>query len=131
MGKGRVIPHIIIFFIKSDFSLVFVPPDVPVTFNQSLENVEVKEGDSGVFRCELSKPGAPVDWRKGRVVLKPGYKYEMKQEGRFTKLVVNNVEESDAGKYTCKTNDCQSTAELTVKGESKISHTHKISHCPF
>ncbi|XP_050933200.1 LOW QUALITY PROTEIN: obscurin [Lates calcarifer] len=88
---------------------------LPVTFKQEVENLEVKEGDSGVFCCELSKPGAPVDWRKGRVVLKPGYKYEMKQEGHLTKLIINNVEESDAGKYTCKTKDCQSTAELTVK----------------
>ncbi|KAL7396811.1 hypothetical protein ABVT39_012149 [Epinephelus coioides] len=88
---------------------------LPVTFKQELEKLEVKEGDSGVFSCELSKPGAPVDWRKGRVILKPGYKYEMKQEGRFTKLIINNVEESDAGKYTCKTNDTQSTAELIVK----------------
>ncbi|XP_045905964.1 obscurin [Micropterus dolomieu] len=88
---------------------------IPVTFKQEVENLEVKEGDSGVFSCELSKPGAPVDWRKGRVVLKPGYKYEMKQEGRLTKLIINNVEESDAGKYTCKTSDSQSTAELTVK----------------
>lgn len=93
---------------------------MPVTFSQGLENLEVKEGDSGVFCCELSKPGAPVDWRKGRVVLKPGYKYEMKQEGRFTKLIINNLEESDAGKYTCKTNDCQSTAELMVKGEERV-----------
>lgn len=82
----------------------------------------VKEGDSGVFCCELSKPGAPVDWRKGRVVLKPGYKYEMKQEGRLTKLIINNTEESDAGKYTCKTNDSQSTAELTVKGKMKMRY---------
>nr|XP_033478163.1 obscurin-like isoform X8 [Epinephelus lanceolatus] len=88
---------------------------LPVIFKQELEKLEVKEGDSGVFSCELSKPGAPVDWRKGRVILKPGYKYEMKQEGRFTKLIINNVEESDAGKYTCKTNDTQSTAELIVK----------------
>lgn len=89
---------------------------LPVTFKQEVENLEVKEGDSGVFCCELSKPGAPVDWRKGRVILKPGYKYEMKQEGCLTKLIINNVEEGDAGKYTCKTKDCQSTAELTVKG---------------
>ncbi|KAM9385812.1 obscurin [Pholidichthys leucotaenia] len=88
---------------------------LPVTFKQEVENLEVKEGDSGTFCCELSKPGAPVDWRKGRVILKPGYKYEMKQEGRLTKLIINNVEESDAGKYTCKTQDGQSTAELTVK----------------
>ncbi|XP_047443167.1 obscurin isoform X3 [Mugil cephalus] len=88
---------------------------LPVTFTQGVENLEVKEGDSGVFCCELSKPGAPVDWRKGRVILKPGYKYEIKQEGRFTKLIINNVEENDAGKYTCKTKDSQSTAELTVK----------------
>ncbi|XP_039984506.1 obscurin [Xiphias gladius] len=88
---------------------------LPVTFKQEVENLEVKEGNRGVFCCELSKPGAPVDWRKGRVILKPGYKYEMKQEGRLTKLIINNVEESDAGKYTCKTEDCQSTAELSVK----------------
>ena len=76
----------------------------------------VKEGESGVFCCELSKPEAPVDWRKGRVILKPGQKYEMKQEGRLTKLIINSIEESDAGKYTCKTKDSQSTAELTVRG---------------
>ncbi|XP_026016073.1 obscurin isoform X7 [Astatotilapia calliptera] len=88
---------------------------LPVTFTKEVENLEVREGDGGVFCCELSKPGAPVDWRKGRVILKPGYKYEMKQEGRVTKLIINNVEESDAGKYTCKTTDSQSTAELTVR----------------
>jgi len=93
---------------------------LPVTFKQDVANLEVKEGDSGVFCCELSKPGAPVDWRRGRVILKPGEKYEMKQEGCVTKLIINNVEESDAGKYTCKTKDSQSTAELTVQGETKL-----------
>ena len=91
---------------------------LPVTFKQDVANLEVKEGDSGVFCCELSKPGAPVDWRRGRVILKPGYKYEMKREGHVAKLIINNVEESDAGKYTCKTEDSQSTAELTVKGQN-------------
>ncbi|KAI3368742.1 hypothetical protein L3Q82_025731 [Scortum barcoo] len=89
---------------------------LPVTFKRELQSLVVKEGDAGVFCCELSKPGAPVEWKKGRVVLKPGEKYEMKQEGRFTKLVINNVEENDAGKYTCRTKDRQSTAELTVRG---------------
>nr|XP_010774574.1 PREDICTED: obscurin-like [Notothenia coriiceps] len=87
-----------------------------VTFKRELVLLEVKEGDGGVFCCEISKPGAPVEWKKGRTPLKPGDKYEMKQEGPFTKLIINNVEESDAGKYTCKTKDSQSTAELSVRG---------------
>uniref|UniRef100_A0A672L1T0 Ig-like domain-containing protein n=1 Tax=Sinocyclocheilus grahami TaxID=75366 RepID=A0A672L1T0_SINGR len=77
-----------------------------------------KEGGQAVFSCELSKPGAQVDWRKGRVILKPDDKYEMKQEGTFTKLVIRNVEASDAGNYSCKTKDSESTAELTVKGKA-------------
>ncbi|CAB1314267.1 unnamed protein product [Coregonus sp. 'balchen'] len=88
---------------------------LPVTFTQEVQNTMIKEGDSGEFWCELSKPGAPVDWRKGRVILKSGDKYEIKQEGRITKLFIHDVDESDAGKYTCKTKDAQSTAELTVK----------------
>ena len=86
----------------------------------------MKEGDSGAFCCELSKPGAPVEWRKGRAILKPGEKYEMKQEGPFTKLVVNNVEENDAGKYICKTKDSQSTAELTVQGNRNSNLPHVL-----
>ncbi|XP_052419981.1 obscurin [Carassius gibelio] len=88
---------------------------VPVTFKRELQNELTKEGGQAVFSCELSKPGAQVDWRKGRIILKPDDKYEMKQEGTFTKLVIRNVEASDAGNYSCKTKDSESTAELTVK----------------
>jgi len=78
------------------------------------------EGESAVFTCELSKPGAPVEWRKGRVILKAGAKYHMKLEGRLTKLVINNLVEDDAGNYTCKTKDSQSTAKLMVQGNIQI-----------
>lgn len=91
-----------------------------MTFKREIQSLVVKEGDSGVFCGELSKPRAPVDWRKGRVTLKSGEKYEMKQEGHLIKLVVNNVDESDAGKYTCKTKDSQSSAELTVRGKQEM-----------
>ncbi|KAL7829001.1 hypothetical protein SRHO_G00326350 [Serrasalmus rhombeus] len=88
---------------------------LPITFKRELQDQLSKEGDSAVFTCELSKPGAPVEWRKGRVILKPREKYKMKLEGRLTKLVINNLEEGDSGKYICKTKDAQSTAELTVQ----------------
>ena len=90
---------------------------LPVTFKRELQRITVKEGDPGTFSCEVSKPGAPVEWRKGRVLLKPGSKYEMKWEGNLTKLIINNIEDSDAGNYSCKTADSQTTAELIVKGK--------------
>lgn len=98
------------------FFMVFIA--LPVTFKRELQNEVTKEGGQAVLRCELSKPGTQVDWRKGRVILKPNDKYEMKQEGTFTKLVIRNVEASDAGSYSCKTKDSESTAELTVKGKA-------------
>ncbi|KAI4872326.1 hypothetical protein NFI96_027754 [Prochilodus magdalenae] len=88
---------------------------LPITFKRELHDQVSKEGESAVFTCELSKPGAPVEWRKGRVILKSGEKYKMKLEGRLTKLVINNLEECDSGKYTCKTKDAQSMAELSVQ----------------
>lgn len=42
----------------------------------------------------------------------------MKREGRLSKLMINSIEESDAGKYTCKSSDSQSSAELTVRGQT-------------
>ncbi|XP_060737627.1 obscurin [Tachysurus vachellii] len=88
---------------------------LPITFKQELQDQVCKEFDKAVFVCELSKPGAPVEWRKGRVLLKPGEKYKMRLEGRLTKLEINNLEEGDSGSYICKTKDAQSTAELTVQ----------------
>lgn len=90
---------------------------LPITFKRELQNQISTEGESAVFTCELSKPGAPVEWRKGRVMLKSGAKYQMMLEGRLTKLLINNLVEGDAGNYTCKTKDSQLTAELTVQGK--------------
>ncbi|KAK7889482.1 hypothetical protein WMY93_025042 [Mugilogobius chulae] len=88
---------------------------LPVIFKRELQRIVVKEGNIGTFSCELSKPGAPVEWRKGRVLLKPSPKYEMKQDGKITKLIINEIEDCDAGHYTCKTTDSQTTAELVVQ----------------
>ncbi|MGH0174100.1 UNVERIFIED_CONTAM: hypothetical protein FKN15_071392 [Acipenser sinensis] len=87
---------------------------LPVLFKQELQNQEVEEGGTATLRCELSKPGAPVEWRKGVVLLQSGDKYTMKQKGHVAELLINNLQPEDTGDYTCDTGDRQTTAHVKV-----------------
>ncbi|XP_075865693.1 obscurin [Microcebus murinus] len=86
----------------------------PVRFLRELEAQEVAEGGTARLRCELSRPGAGVEWRKGSLQLFPCAKYQMVQEGAVAELLVRGAEPEDAGEYTCDTGLAQSTATLSV-----------------
>jgi len=68
------------------------------------------------LRCELTKPKAPVEWRRGDITLYPGLKYEMKQQGSTAELVIYDLELDDSGEYTCDSGHQQTTAAVTVHG---------------
>lgn len=68
------------------------------------------------MRCEISKEGAPVQWKKDRSLLRPSDKYKMKQAGVVVELTVSKLSAADAGEYTCDTGDHQTIAALLVKG---------------
>lgn len=85
-------------------------------FQKELNNQDSIEGDDITLHCELSKPGVRVEWRKGGVVLQPGNKYEMKQEGRVRELCIHNLEPEDSGYYTCDAGDQLTTASVAVQG---------------
>ncbi|MGH0167117.1 UNVERIFIED_CONTAM: hypothetical protein FKN15_052514 [Acipenser sinensis] len=87
---------------------------MPVVFKQELRDKETEEGSTATLHCELSKPGAPVEWRKGGVLLKPGDKYEMKQKDHVVELLISNLLPEDTGDYTCDTGDQQTTAHIKV-----------------
>lgn len=84
----------------------------------SLKSQEAEEGNSLTLRCELSKKGVPVQWhRDGQPLteeLSQG-KYEIKLEGRTAQMTIVNVQQDDAGKYSCITGDEKTTAEVKVK----------------
>ncbi|MGH0164440.1 UNVERIFIED_CONTAM: hypothetical protein FKN15_072699, partial [Acipenser sinensis] len=87
---------------------------LPVFFKQALQNQEAKEGSTATLRCELSKSGAPVEWRKGGIVLRSSNKYEMKQKDHVAELLIKNVQPEDTGDYTCNTCEQQTTASVFV-----------------
>uniref|UniRef100_A0A3Q2V7B3 Ig-like domain-containing protein n=1 Tax=Haplochromis burtoni TaxID=8153 RepID=A0A3Q2V7B3_HAPBU len=72
---------------------------LPPNFTQKLESQQAEEGADIILRCELSKAGVPVEWKKGTQVLKSGEKYQMKQKASVNELVIKKVVPEDSGDY--------------------------------
>lgn len=106
---------------------------LPVVFTEELEShVTAEEGHDVALRCALSKPGAPLEWRKGELCLCPCGKYEISQTGHSATLMIHNVDPDDSGSYTCDSGDSQSTATLVVKGtlaRKKLSFIPSLFVC--
>lgn len=96
-----------------------------------LENQEAEEGDSITLRCEVSRSRAPVEWRKGGVVLQPSSKYEMRQEGVVLELCIHDLEHEDNGYYTCDVGDQLSTASVAVHGKPVMTAMVQASSNPL
>nr|XP_060639350.1 obscurin-like [Anolis sagrei ordinatus] len=93
---------------------------VPVLFTKALQNVESEAGGKAILHCETSRPDAPIEWRKGAVVLQPGAKHEMRQKGTTVELIIHDLEPEDCGSYTCSTGDEQSTCSVYVQEEEEL-----------
>lgn len=105
---------------KTDISLIKFSPGAPVFFRKELKNQDAIEGDEVTLRCELSKPGVRVEWRKGGMVLQPGKKFEVRQEGCVRELHIRNLVPEDNGYYTCDAGDQLTTASLVVQGSPSL-----------
>uniref|UniRef100_A0AAZ1WWA9 Obscurin n=1 Tax=Oreochromis aureus TaxID=47969 RepID=A0AAZ1WWA9_OREAU len=95
----------------------------PVTFKLKLESLEAEEGGSVTLRCELSKAGVPVEWKKGTQVLKSGERYQMKQKASVNELVIEKVVPEDSGDYSCVCGDQKTTASLNIKAKPVLFKT--------
>lgn len=97
------------------------PSALPVTFKQKLRNVLIEEGSIAAFRCELSKPGHVVEWRKrGEEVIRNGEKYHMRQRDTLIELRIFDVTLEDSDIYTCICGNIETTATLTVNGRHSL-----------
>lgn len=91
-------------------------------------NKEATEGEAVTLHCKLSK-SAPVEWKKGNMVLKPSEKYKIEQEGPFVELTIQDLDLADAGDYSCVCGDRQTTAALAVNGKKEILSACSKSTC--
>ena len=99
-------------------------PAVAATFRARLRIQEGEEGGSATLRCELSKKGVAVEWRRGEQVLTEEVsrgKYRMSQEGRAAQLTVLQLHLGDAGQYSCSVGEERTSAQLTVKRTPQVA----------
>lgn len=77
----------------------------------------IEEGNVAAFRCELSKAGHTVEWRKrGNEVIRNGEKYQMRQRDTLLELRIFDVSPEDSDIYTCICGNIETTSTLTVNG---------------
>lgn len=57
-----------------------------------------------------------MQWKKEIMLLKPGSKYEIKQDGCKHQLKIYGSKNQDTGSYECCAGSLVTSASLTVKG---------------
>lgn len=92
----------------------------PVVILRELESQNVEEGGSVTLRCELSKPGLTIEWKKETQILSCGEKYQMKQSGLLYELQIYDLRSGDTGSYSCCSDYTKSSASLVVNGMMEL-----------
>lgn len=102
---------------SSLWSLLYYFPAIPITFIQQLKNMQAEEGSNVLLRCELSKPGIPVEWSKGHKLLKNGVKYQIRKRETTLELLIWKPVSEDSGVYSCQCADQVTSANVNITGK--------------
>lgn len=94
-----------------------------MVFTHELKNLECDEGGSGTLSCEVSKPGVPLQWKKGSQVIQSGGRYIIKQTASKVELKITGLKPEDGGEYTCVCGDKKTTANMKIKG---MNHSYSF-----
>ena len=66
------------------------------------------------FLCTFEKKGSKFKWYKDKLEIFHGFKNHIETDGANYKLTVNKINVDDEGRYTCKVNDIETSANLKV-----------------
>lgn len=104
------------------FSFSFFSTAKPIDIVQGLENVETFDGGEALFECALSRPeNKDCRWLlNGKAVREsPNAEIVTFENGRRHLLLLKQLHIKDSCTVTFKAATASTSAQLTVKGESK------------
>ena len=108
--------------ISFNVAMVLLSTEAPAEFLKPLTDLTVKELETAMFECEVSKPKLKAKWFRDGQELKDDKRFEMTSLGQKHLLTIRQAQVSDQCKYTVVVEEgVESSANLTVEGRS---HTH-------
>lgn len=108
---------------------------MPLKFTKPLKDITIQEAESDVgasalFECEITPSTAVTTWMKDGSNLREGPKHKFTSDGKDRKLMIIDVQLSDAGEYTCVAKnagkEATSVAKLIVEGTSFLSKPYYL-----
>lgn len=91
-----------------------------------LKNQDAEEESNVRLHCELSKAGVPVQWKKGKELLKSGLKYQIIHQDTTMELIIKKAMPEDSGVYSCICGDQSTKANINVFGKMRSSQAFII-----
>jgi len=99
---------------KETSAKLYVAPEVVI--KEQLKNVRKVEGEVAKMQCKVKNPkNYPIRWFKdGEEIKFPSDKYEVTEENGKQTLIIKDLKLGDAGEFSCKIGDRETSAQLQV-----------------
>lgn len=86
-------------------------------FTTKMEAVMAEEFGEATLETEISLETGEVQWMRQGVVIQPGPRHTLAQNGRKRSLTIHNLTLSDRGTYRCETLHDRAQVKLNVERE--------------
>ncbi|MEQ2170440.1 hypothetical protein GOODEAATRI_000280 [Goodea atripinnis] len=96
-----------------------------VEVEKHLQDTSGKEGQSCTLSCQLSVPNVQAQWFKNGKQLEMKGRYSSEVKHKVQKLLIKDLKSEDRGRYSCRYQHLESSADLRVEAE-QIHFTKRI-----
>ncbi|XP_072303057.1 obscurin-like protein 1a [Eucyclogobius newberryi] len=89
--------------------------EAQIMFTTKMDSVMAEEFEEATLQTEISLETGEVQWMRQGVVIQPGPRFTLTQEGRTRSLTIHNLTLSDRGTYRCETLHDRTQVKLNVE----------------
>ena len=112
----------VIFSSLTQYCLPYLPPEAQVMFTRRMDAVMGEEFGEAVLETEVSLDTGEVQWMRQGVVIQPGPRHLLAQDGCVRRLTIHNLSLADRGTYRCETLHDRTQVKLNVERKLEGSY---------